>query len=189
MDLLQFEQSNKSSDASTLERAKSLCNIAIFTVSLQYRRLQTAEPEDKAFIFRELADFHFMITALIRLRTSAKIAARVPYASKIINRAIKQFDGALPALIKMRDVLEHIDDYALDKGRHTDVQRQQLQVTQWGSAVYSWLGEELNVDDALAAAEKLFRAVVDVVKLYSNPSVESTKNLVYVNIQPLLFHT
>lgn len=169
-------ESNKPSDISNLGRAKSLCNIAVFTVALQHRRLRTVEPEDEIFIFRELADFHFMITALIRLRTSAKIATKVPSVSKAINRAIKEFDNTLPALIKMRDVLEHIDDYALDKGRHADVQRQQLQVSKWGNATYNWLGIEFNADIALAAAERLFQAVVNEVKGYQTASVSSASN-------------
>lgn len=157
---------DKPSDASNLERAKSLCNTAMFTIALQYRRLGTVEPEDKIFLFRELADFHFMITALTYLRKAATIAAKVPTIKKGVNRAIKEFDTALPALTKMRDVLEHIDDYALNKGKHTDVQRQDLQVATWGSGTYDWLGIKFNAGAALAAAERLFKSIIDSVKQY-----------------------
>lgn len=57
----------------------------------------------------------------------------------------------------MRNVGEHVDGYAVDAAsRHENsVSRLQLQAGSWDGTVYSWLGESLNVDVALNAAEKL----------------------------------
>lgn len=122
----------------------------------------TVEPEDEDFVFRELADFQFMLMALIHLRKAATIAARVPTMKRDVNRAIKDFDIVLPGLTKMRDVLEHIDDYALDRGKHANVQRQHLQVAMWGNRTYNWLGVKFTANVALSAAERLFASVISL---------------------------
>ena len=152
------------SDGAILERAKSLCNDACFTVALQHRRLRTTEPEDEIFVFRWWADLQFLIVALRRLRRSAQLAARVPSVSEKLKIAIREFDKTLPNLAKMRNVGEHIDDYALDspKRHHPDVNRRQLQVGAWDGKIFSWVGD-LDIDVALGAAEELFEAVKQAV--------------------------
>ncbi|MDQ1087191.1 hypothetical protein [Siphonobacter sp. SORGH_AS_1065] len=159
------------SDASKLERALSLSNLAIFTIELQHRRLQTAEAEDEEFIFRWMSDLEFLIIALIRLQKAAFIAASVPSVKKKINRAIAEFNQSLPDLKKMRDVIAHIDDYALNKERRThNVGRTELQVGQWNGSIYKWIGGELDVDKAVIEAIKLFKTVCEVHDGYPSPS-------------------
>jgi DDE superfamily endonuclease len=77
-----------------------------------------------------------------------------------ITTAIQEFDKALPDLAKMRNVGEHIDDYAADdpKRRHRDVGRGQLQVGSWDPPVFSWVGD-LDIDLTLKASGELFVAV------------------------------
>ena len=60
----------------------------------------------------------------------------------------------------MRDVAEHFDDYAVDKGRNDAVERRNLEVSSLGERVFQWLGVELDADIALRAGEELFSAVV-----------------------------
>jgi hypothetical protein len=48
------------SEAPILERARSLCNEAVWTVALQRTRLRSSEPEDAEFVFRKWADFRFL---------------------------------------------------------------------------------------------------------------------------------
>lgn len=153
-------------DAVILERAKSLCNEACFTVALQKRRLQSAEPEDGVFIFRWWADFQFLIVALYRLRRAAELAKKVSGVRKVMKRAISEFDKSLPNLRKMRDVGEHIDAYAIDAQtrHHEGVNRRQLQVGSWDGRVFRWLEHELDIHIAQKAASKLFQAVKLVAK-------------------------
>lgn len=148
-------------DAAILERAKSLCNRAVFTIALQRRRLRSVEPEDDTFIFRKWADFEFLIVALRRLRRAAGLAARPSHLRPAIEAATAEFDAALPGLVTMRDVGEHIDDYALKAPtrHHRNVIPGQLQVGSLDETVFDWLGHQLDTDVALAAAEKLFSAV------------------------------
>ncbi len=149
------------SDAVILERARSLCNEACFTVALQCRRLKSTEPEDAVFVFRWWADLQFLIVALRRARRAAQIALRVSSVAARIDAAITEFDSALPRLSKMRNVGEHIDDYAVDnpKRHHKDVARGQLQVGTFDGSVFRWLEHDLDIDVALKATERLFNAV------------------------------
>ena len=155
------ETSMPPSDAIILERAFSLVNEAIFTVELKRRRLRSMEPEDERFVFRWGADLQFLIVALRRLRRAAQLAANVPSVARTISSALGRLDDSLPGLAIMRNVGEHIDDYALDnpKRHHKQVDRRQLQVGTWDGTTCEWLDMRLNVDDAHRAATKLYSAV------------------------------
>ncbi len=123
----------------------------------------TTEPEDEEFLTRQLADFQFLIVTLRRLRRAAPIATNVTSAADQIHEAIARFDTALPGIATMRNVGEHIDDYALDRPtrHHRNVNRRMLQVAAWGDTNYRWLGIDFNIDATLPAAQQLFRAVRD----------------------------
>ena len=125
-----------------------------------HRRLTTVEPEDHVFVFRRWADLQFLIVMLRRLRRAAMLVARLDSSAHRINVAVEEFDRALQDLAKMRNVGEHIDDYTLDapKRRHANVEHRQLQAGSWDGRVYKWIGE-LNIDTALAAAQKLNAAI------------------------------
>jgi len=145
----------------TIERAHSLANDAVRTVALQRRRLRGHEPEDDTFVFRWWADLQFMIVALRRLRRAAQIASKVPWAAADLDKALQDFDRELSAVATMRNVGEHIDEYALDSDtrHHKNVDRTQLLVGAWNGTVFEWLGHELDIDKALAAAETLYGAI------------------------------
>jgi hypothetical protein len=150
---------DKPSDAATIERAHSLANEAIHMVALQRRRLQSNEPEDEAFIFRRWADFQFLIVSLRRLRLAALLAAKPETNRAVIESAISEFDEALPDLRKMRNIGEHIDEYAIEKGRDRSVNRLALQAGGFDNVALDWLGGRLDADEALVAAEALHSAI------------------------------
>lgn len=156
---------NSPSDAVTMERARSLANEAMFTVALQRRRVRSNEPEDDVFVMRSWADLQFFIVALRRLRRAAELAGLVTWAKDSLALALRNFDHALPQLSVMRNVGEHIDDYAVDssKRRHKDVDRCSLQVGSW-DGTYQWLGKSLNIDVAHKAAFTLFAAISAAAK-------------------------
>jgi hypothetical protein len=146
--------------SATYERARRLANLALWSIDLQCRRLRTSEPEDEAFIFRKWADFGFLIVALVRLRRAASLAARISEIRSIMLLALAQFDAALPDLKTMRDVAEHIDDYALERGKNKTVVRQSLEVSAMEvGPTLEWLNGRLNAEEALQAAGKLFRSI------------------------------
>src|SRR5215510_10846291 len=118
----------KATSEATYERARRLANMSLWTIALQCRRLRSAEPEDSVFVLRRWADVDLLIVALTRLRRASELAQYVPEIKKQISQALKQFDSALPNLRKFRDVAEHINDYAMDHGKHA-VARQELEVS------------------------------------------------------------
>jgi hypothetical protein len=143
----------------TYERARRLGSQAVWTITLQHGRLKGGEPEEREFMFRRLADFQFLIVALTRLHRAVGLAATIPTVADELNAALQEFDEAVPKLKKMRDTLEHIDEYAVDQGHDKDVSRRNLEVAAFSDTVLQWLDCELNADTALLAAEELFQAL------------------------------
>ncbi len=148
----------KPSDEATYERARRLANLAIWTVKIQLRRLQSVEPEDEEFIIRKFSDFHFLIVALTRLRRAAELAQKVDPLKKTMKKAIRDFDSSLPSRKKMRDIAEHIDEYAIDSGRNKSVSRKSLEVASCNGTTWTWLGHDLNTNEAMKASDQLFEA-------------------------------
>jgi hypothetical protein len=153
----------KPTGAAIYERARRLANVAIWSVELQRRRLSAAEPGDADFVLRKWADFDFLIVALTRLRRAARLAAQVPELESFLRAAIEEFDSTLPGLKRFRNVAEHVDDYAIDRGREQSVCRQSLEVSSFDAEgpTLHWLGLSLNARQALEASEHLFAAIKD----------------------------
>ena len=153
----------KPTSASTYERARRLANRSLWSIALQCRRLASSEPEDSDFVFRKWADFDFLVVSLTRLRRAAKLAASIPEIHPSLDAAIREFDAALPHMQRMRNVAEHIDDYALDRGRDSAIARQSLEVSSMdadgSTLMLKWLGGELSTHEALRASQKLFEAI------------------------------
>jgi hypothetical protein len=150
----------------TYERARRLANQAVWTVSLQRRRLLSHEPDDHEFMFRKLVDFHFLTFALFRLRRTAVLAGKIPAIADAMRSSLQKFDAAIPHLKEMRDVTEHIDDYSLDRGLNKNVTRRSLEVGVYGDTVFQWIGHELNADEALRAAQSLFKEMQTAQSLF-----------------------
>src|ERR1700761_6329203 len=142
--------------AATYERAHRLANLALWTADLQYRRLDTDEPGDTNFPLRRWSDFYFFIVAMTRLRRAAFLASKIPSVKDRMEVALKSFDATLPNLKKMRDVAEHIDDYAMGTGRDKSINRKSLEVGITDGETWEWLGFKLDVGVALRAGIKIF---------------------------------
>lgn len=108
---------------------------------------------------RKWADFHFLIVALIRLKKAAILAKKVPIIKLKIESALLEFDLELPDIKKMRDVAEHIDEYATDDGRDKNISRKSLEVSRLNETSLEWLGFKLDADKAMKASENLFEAI------------------------------
>lgn len=87
----------------------------------------------------------------------------------------KEFVDRVPGLRKMRNVLEHAEDCAVDaqhfgsnrRGRK-EVFRQQLQVGSWTQESYEWLGETLNFDAALGAVSNAYAQLKEMQRAYDD---------------------
>jgi hypothetical protein len=153
------------SEAGVVERAKSLANQWLWAVSLQHHRITSPRPQDAAFHPFGLdslneADVHFLAIALRRLRTAASTLEHAPQVWNPVRDAIQAFDARLPWLKRLRDVFEHLEDYAVDSNlRKSDTSRRELQVWSWGENGMRWLGHDVDWKEALLAAKDLYGAV------------------------------
>jgi hypothetical protein len=115
------------------------------------------------------ADWGFFVIALWRLRRCALIACRTRFGRAEVRAGIDVFDAALPDLKLMRDISEHIDEYAVDSPKRHDprISRKELQVGSWTDSTFTWhllIGETgaprvLDADVAFDAAHDLYSAV------------------------------
>ena len=160
---------------STYDRARRLASFEMWTIDLQCRRLQSSEPEDKVFLLRKWADFDFLVVALTRLRRIVKLASDIPEIHDSLSGAVSQFDATLPHLKMFRDVAEHVDDYALDRGRQSSVDRKQLETSGLSDngLTLDWLGHQLNANIALKASRELFDALTSVSSAVPRDSCSS----------------
>lgn len=155
------------SDDVILERARSLANQTANAIYVQIERCN-ATAEDP---WQTLYDAQFLIEALWRFRRAVAIAKSVRAASPDVVLLVENFDAALPGLRRMRNVLEHVDDYAIDaqhfgKNRRGDkgVFRAQVQV---GGVLdddgnITWVGETVNTRSARDAVMACYRGLKDI---------------------------
>jgi hypothetical protein len=151
--------------ASVVERAKSMANQWMWAVSLQHARITNPRPQDKAFHpfgvngFHE-ADVHFFVVALRRLRTIASTLEHAPQQWNFVSSAIHTFDARIPWLKRLRDVFEHLEDYAVDSDqRRSNTSRRDLQVWSADENGMQWLGYDVDWNQALSAAQDLYGSV------------------------------
>jgi hypothetical protein len=151
--------------AAVVERGRSMANQWMWAVTLQHDRIRNPRPQDKAFHpfrvdgFNEV-DVHFLVIALRRLRTVATTFEHAPEQWESVRSATCTFDKKLPWLKRLRDVFEHLEDYAVDANhRRSATTRRELQVWSGGEDSIQWLGYDVDWNQALSAAEDLYGAV------------------------------
>lgn len=145
------------------DRAVRLASESMRAILMQIRRVQGEEPEDAEWLLRVGMDYQFLVVALWRLRMAASMVR--PYAAAV-DDALTSFDQALPDLKRMRDVAQHIDEYAVDgpgrRHKRTDgsrLGRRSLEVEVLGNDRYHWLGGTIEVRQAREAAQRLYSAI------------------------------
>lgn len=151
--------------AAVVKRTKSMANQWMWAVSLQHALITSPRPQDSEFHpfgvhgFNE-ADAHFLAIALRRLRAAAATIEHAPQQWDTVRPAIQSFDDRLPWLKRLRDVFEHLEDYAVDSNhRRSSTSRRGLQVWSGRETGLNWLGYDINWKEALDAARELYSAV------------------------------
>ena len=155
--------SNKNmNEVSVYERSMRLASFAMWTLNLQLRRLRNNEPEDKVFIKRRIADFQFYLLALTKLRNSGKLMSEIKSIEPIITPGVKAFDDKLTFLTTMRNVDQHFDEYALNKGHKKGVENTMLEVITIENEKWTWLDYEINLQSAYEAASDFYKLMNEV---------------------------
>ena len=101
-------------------------------------------------------DLQFLIVALWRLRLVGHLAARIDAG---VQRALDVFKREIPDLKRMRDVAQHLDEYAIDAGHQRRVGRRSLEVGRLSTDEFHWLGGTLNLPKARRAAVMLYLSI------------------------------
>lgn len=144
---------------SLYEDMRHLANVAVWAVDLQIKRLETNEPEFADFPFQPLVDFHFLVTALTRLQEIAEALKAIEDMEPVMEKAIESFEKEVPGLRDIRNVLEHIGEYARGAGHDQDVQYGEMFTVVLDSDCIQWLGYELRPRAALSASDTLFHVI------------------------------
>jgi hypothetical protein len=138
-----------------LDRALTFALEGLQAADVQLQRARQEAASGPGGAFQWWIDLQFFIVALRRLRRAAELALRASDQRPPIQRAIEAFDEALPDLPLLRNVGEHIDEYAVGKGFDSSVKWQQLQVGGWDGVTFEWLGTKLHADKAMEAGRQL----------------------------------
>ena len=137
------------------EDARNMANIAVWGIELQIQRLRRVESELEEFVMQPVIDFHFLVTALSRLRITAEMISKICDLSSAINA----FDKSLPDLRAIRNILEHIDEYRVGKGHNKNVPQNSFQTIIFDGDIIKWVNCEINLEDAIKASSDLFMAI------------------------------
>ena len=149
------EISREDQDLARYEDARRLANFAMWAVELQVLRLRSGERQIADFKQQPLFDFHALLTALCRLRGAARLATTICR----IDDAIVDFDSRMPWLRKMRNTLEHYDEYREGKGQNRTVNLSQLEVFHFETDSITWLDEKVELAVTVDASAQLFSAI------------------------------
>jgi len=117
--------------------------------------LNSKENEIPDFVLQPVVDFHFLVTALTRLKKMAELVSK--YSN--ISEGIKKFDEALPDLKNIRNVLEHLDEYRMGKGRNKSVSVNGLRTIMLDPNRIQWLDYEINGNEVLEVSGLLFEEI------------------------------
>jgi hypothetical protein len=148
-------------EASIYERARRQASFAMWTIEMQIRRLNKTEPEDEKFVLRKVADFQFFLLALTKFRRAILLANKIVSIKRKISSGIERFDSQLPFLVEMRNVDQHFDDYAIDRGRNKKIDKTMLEVHSFDGQNWVWLGHKIDLEVAFNAGRILFKVLIE----------------------------
>jgi hypothetical protein len=127
--------------------------------------------------FRQEVDVAFLLVALRWLREACQLVVEHTQ-NAALAAAVVNFDRRLPAARDLRDVREHLRDYIQGSGklqRDTTPPHRRVSMASLGSRTwlghdelshFIWAGKEIHLDDALPAAERLYRAMQEAIAPY-----------------------
>ncbi len=148
-------------DISTLEDSRYFVNRAVEALNLQMRRLENYdfEKDDVAWLY--IADSHFYIVALKRLRQTILVCKKVSRVWAEVQSDFKQFDQSTSDAIAMRHALEHVDDHIRGDGR-TGIKNSEMYTVIFNNDGFEWAGGTFNRNTLHEASEKLVKKYREV---------------------------
>lgn len=144
-------------DISILEDSRYFVNRSVEALNIQLRRLENYNSKNPDDFWDYLADVHFYIVALKRLRQSMLVGKKIDRLKAILDEEFDAFDKTTADVMKMRHVLEHIDEYMKNSGRNKEIKNSTLYTIYHDNGVLNWAGLKFDRYKIHAAAEKIVK--------------------------------
>ncbi|MFD1625683.1 hypothetical protein [Azospirillum griseum] len=113
-------------EISVLEDSLYFVNRSVEALNLQMIRLENNLLEDENKFFNYVADAHFYLVALKRLQQALISSKRVPNFWIRFGLYFEIFRNEISDAVVMRNILDHIDEYIINSGRHRTVSNSTL---------------------------------------------------------------
>lgn len=163
-------------EISALEDSRHFVNRSVEALNLQFGRLEKYTFKNADDFWHYLADAHFYIVALKRLRQALLVSKKFPKVWHKFEGEFTVFDKNVSDAVKMRNILEHIDDYVRNAGRNGSVENSSLYAyyfdvggcLHWGGLKFDRYKLHANAENIV----KKYRQVInDEFKLYQERKV------------------
>lgn len=151
-------------EISLLEDSQHFMNRSIEALNLQMRRLESYDFSQENDPWEYLADAHFYITALKRLRQSVSAGKNVDKIKIQVENALRMFDETFSDLVKMRNILEHIDEYIQNKGHNKNIKNSQLYGNIFTEVGIEWAGLRFDSKASQKAANELVKKYRNIIR-------------------------
>lgn len=162
----------KAAEISILQDSRYFLNRAVDALNLQMNRLEKYNFHGVCDHWNYVADVHFYIVALKRLRQSVLVGKKVGRISSQVEKALKEFDDKTSDAMNMRHILEHVDDYIKNKGRNNNIKNSELYTILFADGGIVWGGLEFNrrqIHNAAGELVCLYRKITsDEFHLYKD---------------------
>lgn len=154
------------------EKAIRLATTILFSIELQYERMQTNGSKDISIASQiKWIDFQFFIIALNRLEKVACLLKSIHIIKSKIKLAIKEFNKSIPDLKTIRNIIEHLEEYAkgsgnLNKnGEEEIISRHGIENHSILGSKWSWLEYKIDIDISFEASKKLYSTIIECKKI------------------------
>jgi len=148
----------KIEEISILEDSRHFVNRAVEALNLQMNRLEKYTFEDAGEFWEYLADSHFYIVALKRLRQSFFVSKKNQRVWVKFEKEFNAFDQDISDAIKMRHVLEHVDDYIKNSGKDNAIKNSNLYTNHFDeNGCLNWAGLKFDRHKLQESAEKVVK--------------------------------
>jgi hypothetical protein len=160
-------------EISILEDSRYFVNRSTEALNLQVQRLKKNTPGNTDELWKYLADVHFYIVVLKRLRQAMLVSRKIHKVWDKIQSEFDAFDNNIADILRMRNTLEHIDEYIQNRGRDRNIKNASLYAIHFDeNGCLNWAGlkfDSHNLQDSAARIVTIYREITSQeFNLYRN---------------------
>ena len=139
------------------EELRHYANKAVWTIHLQIERLREPVGDDDPFVLRPISEFEWLVIQLDRLLSVARRVSKLSGGAQ--DEAITLFEDTIPKLRDVRNVVAHIDEYAVGRGNKAEPKPGTLACHLMGQDTFNFAGFPFNLNVVAEVSDKLFDAI------------------------------